>query len=61
KAYLLARYVGKDSATQMIEWLNQSKEWLAVWSKPVNEAETNGETAPTLEVSDQPDETKLPF
>ena len=64
KAYLMARYVGKDVAAQMIEKLNQSKEWLAVWSKPVNEAETNGDTAPTPpapDVSDQPDETKLPF
>jgi len=61
KAYLLARYVGKENAAKMIEWLNQSKEWLGVWSKPVNEAETNGDTAPTPDVSDQPDETKLPF
>lgn len=63
KAYLLARYVGKDTATQMTDWLSQAQEWLGVWSKAVNEAETNG--APVTEADDfgapPTGEASLPF
>ena len=70
KAYLLARYVGKDVAAQMIGWLNQSQEWLSVWNKPINEAEANGDApalrqpdadTPPMSDGNPEDEVKLPF